>query len=143
MRRQWRPANSAGSMVAASDGETAARPRTASARRDRRRLWRQSSFMPRRYRGFRAARRPRGPAGSDHVASGGPRGLVSGASVSPSDNPFMGEPLDDTLAALQGELAKRPEVLEAYLFGSTARGEQQPHSDIDVAVYVDRDAAPR
>ena len=55
----------------------------------------------------------------------------------------MSTPLDDTLVALHGELAKRPEVLEAYLFGSTARGEQQPHSDVDVAVYVDRDAAPR
>ena len=30
-----------------------------------------------------------------------------------------------------------PEVLEAYLFGSYARGRQQPHSDIDVAVRVD------
>jgi predicted nucleotidyltransferase len=55
----------------------------------------------------------------------------------------MGEPLDDTLAALQRVLANRREVLEAYLFGSTARGEQQAHSDVDVAVYVDRDAAPR
>lgn len=51
--------------------------------------------------------------------------------------------LDETLAVLREVLAKRPEVLEAYLFGSTARGEQQAHSDVDVAVYVDRDAAPR
>ena len=34
-------------------------------------------------------------------------------------------------------LAKRDEVLEAYLFGSHAAGLAQPHSDIDVAVYVD------
>jgi hypothetical protein len=34
-------------------------------------------------------------------------------------------------------LAKRDEVLEAYLFGSHATGLAQPHSDIDVAVYVD------
>jgi predicted nucleotidyltransferase len=27
-------------------------------------------------------------------------------------------------------------VLEAYLFGSTATGTAQPHSDVDVAVYV-------
>lgn len=54
----------------------------------------------------------------------------------------MGEALEDTLGALREALAKRPEVLEAYLFGSTARGEQQGHSDVDVAVYVDRDAAP-
>jgi hypothetical protein len=35
-------------------------------------------------------------------------------------------------------LEARPEVLEAYVFGSVARGEAQPHSDIDVAVYLDR-----
>lgn len=38
-------------------------------------------------------------------------------------------------------LASRPEVLEAYLFGSHALGRAQPHSDIDVAVYVDSTAA--
>jgi len=54
----------------------------------------------------------------------------------------MGPPLDDTLTALREALAKRPEVLEAYLFGSTARGEQQEHSDVDVAVYVNRAATP-
>jgi predicted nucleotidyltransferase len=37
-------------------------------------------------------------------------------------------------------LESRSEVLEAYLFGSRATGRSQPHSDIDVAVYVD---APR
>jgi predicted nucleotidyltransferase len=36
----------------------------------------------------------------------------------------------------------RPEVLEGYLFGSTARREQQAHSDVDVAVYVDLELAP-
>ena len=34
-------------------------------------------------------------------------------------------------------LESRQEVLEAYLFGSHARGGAQPHSDIDVAVYID------
>ncbi|MBI3185421.1 MAG: nucleotidyltransferase domain-containing protein [Myxococcales bacterium] len=34
-------------------------------------------------------------------------------------------------------LKKRPEILDAYLFGSAARGVAQPHSDIDVAVFVD------
>ncbi|MGH8722839.1 MAG: type VII toxin-antitoxin system MntA family adenylyltransferase antitoxin [Burkholderiales bacterium] len=34
-------------------------------------------------------------------------------------------------------LARREEVLEAYLFGSQATGLAQPHSDIDIAVYVD------
>ena len=34
-------------------------------------------------------------------------------------------------------LDPREEILEAYLFGSHARGQAQRHSDIDVAVYVD------
>lgn len=34
-------------------------------------------------------------------------------------------------------LAPRAEVLEAYLFGSHASGRAKPHSDIDVAVFVD------
>ena len=34
-------------------------------------------------------------------------------------------------------LARRPEICEAYLFGSQARGDSQPHSDVDVAVYID------
>ena len=33
-------------------------------------------------------------------------------------------------------LEPRAEVLEAYLFGSTATGSAQAHSDIDVAVYL-------
>jgi hypothetical protein len=38
--------------------------------------------------------------------------------------------------SLGDALERRPEVLEAYLFGSLARGEAQPHSDVDVAVYL-------
>ena len=34
-------------------------------------------------------------------------------------------------------LGPREEILEAYLFGSHARGQAQRHSDVDVAVYVD------
>jgi len=37
---------------------------------------------------------------------------------------------------LRAKLSARPEIREAYLFGSWARGEPQPHSDVDVAVYV-------
>lgn len=37
-------------------------------------------------------------------------------------------------------LQSRPEILEAYLFGSLARGEAQPHSDVDVAVYITDEA---
>ena len=33
----------------------------------------------------------------------------------------------------------RPEILEAYLFGSQARQGGQPHSDVDIAVCVERD----
>jgi predicted nucleotidyltransferase len=34
-------------------------------------------------------------------------------------------------------LAPRSEIAEAYLFGSAARGEAQPHSDVDVAVFLE------
>ena len=40
-------------------------------------------------------------------------------------------------AHLRGCSSPRPEVLEAYRFGSHAQGVAQPHSDIDVAVYID------
>ena len=40
---------------------------------------------------------------------------------------------------LTRHLEQRPEILDAYLFGSLARGPVQPHSDVDVAVYIDRD----
>lgn len=40
-------------------------------------------------------------------------------------------------ARLAKALAPRDEILEAYLFGSRARGRAQPDSDIDVAVCVD------
>ncbi|MEN8164022.1 MAG: nucleotidyltransferase domain-containing protein [Acidobacteriota bacterium] len=39
-------------------------------------------------------------------------------------------------------LGPRPEILEAYVFGSVARGRAQAHSDLDVAVFVDQTAAP-
>lgn len=40
-------------------------------------------------------------------------------------------------ARLAQALEPRPEVLEAYLFGSRARGNAHSRSDVDVAVYVD------
>ena len=43
------------------------------------------------------------------------------------------------LERLTRALENREEILEAYLFGSQARGQAQPHSDIDVAVYVDEE----
>ncbi len=38
---------------------------------------------------------------------------------------------------IRDALRPRPEIQEAYLFGSHARGTAQFHSDVDVAVYVD------
>ena len=46
--------------------------------------------------------------------------------------------VDEMCARVGRALAARAEVLDAYLFGSVARGDDQPHSDIDVAVYLDR-----
>ncbi len=43
---------------------------------------------------------------------------------------------------LAAALHSRREVLDAYLFGSAARGSARPHSDVDVAVYVDPRATP-
>lgn len=37
-------------------------------------------------------------------------------------------------------LASRQEVLDAYIFGSWARGDAQGHSDLDVAVYLQDEA---
>ena len=45
------------------------------------------------------------------------------------------------LERLSRALAPRDEILEAYLFGSHARGQARPDSDVDVAVYVDEAAA--
>ena len=41
------------------------------------------------------------------------------------------------LARVADALAAREEVLEAYVFGSRARGQARPDSDLDVAVFVD------
>jgi len=48
---------------------------------------------------------------------------------------------NEIVETLREALLRRPEVLEAYLFGSVARGEVAPHSDVDVAVYLDPEAA--
>ena len=58
-------------------------------------------------------------------------------------NPFFTAGAAD--AELERRIARsldaRGEVLEAYLFGSRATGRAQPHSDIDVAVYIDASQA--
>ena len=45
------------------------------------------------------------------------------------------------VARLSEALEPRAEILEAYLFGSHARGQARPDSDIDVAVYIDEERA--
>ena len=45
--------------------------------------------------------------------------------------------VDAVIERLSAGLAHREEILEAYLFGSLARGQFSDHSDIDIAVYVD------
>ncbi len=47
----------------------------------------------------------------------------------------------ELLARLANALEGREEIMEAYLFGSRARRQAQPHSDIDVAVYIDEECA--
>jgi uncharacterized protein len=46
------------------------------------------------------------------------------------------------LDTVRERLSRRPEILEGYVFGSHARGEAMAHSDIDIAVYVDRERLP-
>ncbi len=48
----------------------------------------------------------------------------------------MSPDLDELRRRLTGALERRPEVLEAYLFGSRARLRAQAHSDVDVAVFL-------
>jgi hypothetical protein len=45
-------------------------------------------------------------------------------------------------ARIARALADRGDVLDAYLFGSRARGDAAAHSDVDVAVYVDERRSP-
>jgi predicted nucleotidyltransferase len=48
----------------------------------------------------------------------------------------MPRELDELRRRLTEALERRPEVLEAYLFGSRAQGRAHAHSDVDVAVFV-------
>ncbi len=52
--------------------------------------------------------------------------------------PASSQPL---IEPLERTLRERPEVLDAYLFGSQALGNVHAESDVDVAVYVDREQA--
>ena len=58
----------------------------------------------------------------------------------------MGNMASDTVdrqlvERLTRALEARAEILEAYLFGSRARGDDHGDSDIDVAVYIDTERA--
>ena len=50
--------------------------------------------------------------------------------------------LENLAARIAQVLQPRQEILEAYLFGSRARGESRPGSDTDIAVFLDRARAP-
>lgn len=51
----------------------------------------------------------------------------------------MDPPGEEDLDRLRSRLEARPEVLAAYLFGSAARGETGPLSDVDLAVVLSGD----
>jgi predicted nucleotidyltransferase len=56
-----------------------------------------------------------------------------------ADTPRMSAENQRLIDSLTRCLGARPEILEAYLFGSQARQGGQPHSDVDVAVCLDPD----
>lgn len=55
---------------------------------------------------------------------------------------MAGQLPDDLVAGIREVVARRPEIREAYVFGSVARGDAREHSDVDVAVWIDRSVAP-
>ena len=48
--------------------------------------------------------------------------------------------VEDLAGKLRTALERRGEILEAYLFGSRARGDARPGSDIDILIDIDPDA---
>ena len=46
---------------------------------------------------------------------------------------------NNTLRKIIAEYFKTQPVLKAWLFGSFARGEETPHSDVDILVAYDKD----
>jgi len=61
--------------------------------------------------------------------------ILSGAKVNVAD-------VERLARRIVRVLEPRPEILEAYLFGSVARGEARAGSDLDIAVFVDRSRCP-
>lgn len=49
---------------------------------------------------------------------------------------------EEILSKVRPCLAGRPEIAFGYLFGSLARGEARPASDVDVAVFLDPPPSP-
>ena len=47
---------------------------------------------------------------------------------------------DELIAKLKRVLEAHGDIIVAYLFGSAARGELRPSSDVDVAILVSKDA---
>jgi predicted nucleotidyltransferase len=47
----------------------------------------------------------------------------------------------ELVTSIAAALEPRLEILEAYLFGSHARGTSHAHSDVDIAVFIDKGAA--
>jgi len=58
------------------------------------------------------------------------------------DRALSSKPVKDLAGELRAVLAEDPRVDSAWLFGSVARGEAGPLSDVDVAVLLDPVIAP-
>lgn len=52
------------------------------------------------------------------------------------------EEINNLLPKIKAYFDTHPEVIFAYLFGGLARGRGTPLSDVDIAVYLSRDADP-
>ncbi|HSS50754.1 MAG TPA: nucleotidyltransferase domain-containing protein [Thermoanaerobaculia bacterium] len=61
----------------------------------------------------------------------------------PQGRAFNSKPVKDLVGELRAVLAEDPSVDCAWLFGSVARGEAGPLSDVDVAVLLDPMIAPQ
>ncbi|MEW5920460.1 MAG: nucleotidyltransferase domain-containing protein [Bacillota bacterium] len=51
--------------------------------------------------------------------------------------------MDRTIEALKRAMNAREEILFSYLFGSTAQGKENKLSDIDIAIFVDKNNMPQ
>ena len=86
-----------------------------------------------------ALRRNGGPASTKRLRRQAPTNIVDGGRCSRDVELHSAAP-EEILSRIHACLAPKCEVLLAYLFGSTARGDSRPDSDVDIAVLVDRGA---